>query len=142
MRWFFYGTLMDPEILGIVLGRPVDPTALTDAEITGYRRVAVRDEAYPALIPAPGATVAGAAAVFDAPADEARLRYYESDDYDLVDVAVSTADGALPARVFVAGQGMALDADTDWTPAQWRAVGDRTVMIDQARRMMAAFTAP
>jgi len=139
LRWFFYGTLLDPEILAIVLGRPVDPAALIAADIAGYRRVAVRGEVYPALIPAPGATVAGAAAVFDAASDEARLRYYEGDEYDLVDVAVSTADGDLPARAFIAGDGMTLDKDTDWTLAQWRADGDRAVMIDQARRMMTAF---
>lgn len=140
MRWFFYGTLTDREVLAIVLGRPVDPTALAEAAIAGYRRVAVRDAVYPALTPAPGATVAGVVAMLDAPDDEARLRWFEGDDYELVDALVATADGDVPTRVFVAGAGMALRSDVDWTPGDWSASAGRDAIIDEARAAMAAFS--
>jgi hypothetical protein len=39
LRFFFYGTLIDPEMLGAVLRRPVHPARRRNAVLRGYRRV-------------------------------------------------------------------------------------------------------
>jgi|HubBroStandDraft_6_1064221.scaffolds.fasta_scaffold4209316_1 hypothetical protein len=56
---FFYGTLMDRELLSRVFGRRVPARALRPARLDGWRRVAVRGCGYLVLVCCPRARVAG-----------------------------------------------------------------------------------
>ena len=48
---FFFGTLMDLDVLTYLLERPVDLDDLCPAAITGFRRVRVLGAGYPVLTP-------------------------------------------------------------------------------------------
>jgi hypothetical protein len=59
MEYFFYGTLMDDDVLGAVIGRRPLPACRATARLRGYRRVFKRWATYPVLIEEPGASVDG-----------------------------------------------------------------------------------
>ena len=101
MPLFVYGTLMDPDMLGAVLGR--DPAAgwAGAAHLPGHDIVAVAGRPYPMLIRRTGARAAGhLIAGLDA-RDMAHLRRYEGRSYHLRRVRVRRPGGALvAARLF------------------------------------------
>ncbi len=59
MRFFFYGTLLDPDIRRIVFPHLHRRLQLYPGELRGFRRVAARDGDYPVLVPHPSARVQG-----------------------------------------------------------------------------------
>jgi hypothetical protein len=119
---FFYGTLMDPEVLATVLARPVGPAELVPATLPGWRRVRALNVSYPLLCAEPAATVDGLLFRRPSARDRARIGHFESQEYEPAAVTVLGPDGgAHPADVF-----LALDAafETDgasWELATWAA---------------------
>ncbi len=120
MRFFFYGTLLDPELRAAVLGRRLGAAASVPALLAGYRRVPVVGASYPTLLPDPPARAVGRLVLgLDAGA-AARITWYESDDYDLASGWVATPAGArLRAWLFVAGPGQPAGRGA-WTYEAWR----------------------
>ena len=57
MRFFFFGSLMDPAVASIVLGREIRAEQYAPATLVNFRCVRVAEETYPALVPALGETV-------------------------------------------------------------------------------------
>ena len=101
MRYFFYGSLMDPTIAIIVLDRPVRAHDLQPATLTGYTPMRVQDEHYPALVSSTGDETRGVL-VSDISALQARrLQFYETVEFHLATVEVVTADTLLEAHVFM-----------------------------------------
>ena len=95
MRYFFYGSLMDPTIASIVLDCPVRAHDLQPATLTGYTPVRVQDEHYPALVSSRGRETRGVL-VSDISALQARrLQFYETAEFHPATVEVVTSDGAL-----------------------------------------------
>jgi hypothetical protein len=97
MRLFFFGTLLDPELFEIVVGRPLDRVAHAPARLDGWTRRRVAEEDYPVLVAdprgaAPGRLVAGLSW-----GEIDRCLFYEGDEYALrpVPVAVDPADAAV-----------------------------------------------
>ena len=139
--YFFYGTLLDPELRRVVLGRPLPPGAVVPAVLRGYRRVAVAGRGYPALVPDPRARTEGVLATGLDEAMAARISYYESDDYDIEMVVVEARGlGAVPARVFVPTRAMPL-SPAPWDLELWRRRFRRRA-IAGARAAMAALARP
>ena len=56
---FFFGTLMDLDVLTYLLERPVDVADLRPATIQGFRRARAAGASYPVLVPEPGSQVDG-----------------------------------------------------------------------------------
>ena len=103
MILFLYGTLLRPDVLERMAGQPGLARRLRPARLVGWARVALRGTPYPTLVPAPGATTAGAL-LRCGPAARARLRAYEGASYRLVPVRVATARGPVRARAWVAAR--------------------------------------
>ena len=99
--FFFFGTLMDLDVLARVIGRPVDPAELTVAEIDDYRRVRAVHEPYPVLVPAPGTTVEGRLMRPRSAWEAARVAWFEEGEYAERRWRVRTHDGGtVAARIF------------------------------------------
>ena len=101
MQFFFYGTLIDPDIRRLVLaGRTL---AVEPASLAGWRRVVLPGVSYPTIVVDPAGCVSGALAR-GADADACRrLRRYEGRQYRQITAIVNDAEGgAVSARVFVA----------------------------------------
>jgi len=102
MRYFFYGTLMDPEVRAAVLGRAAACLLIRPAMLSGYRRVHAPGRSWPVLIRAAGGRVQGVA-VEDVDARLARaLLRYEGPAYRLAMCRARLASGAaVTAAVFL-----------------------------------------
>ena len=59
MALFFYGTLMDVDVVAKVLARPFAERELVPAFLRGWRRLAVRNASYPVILPDPASRVEG-----------------------------------------------------------------------------------
>jgi hypothetical protein len=117
MRYFFYGSLTDPDVLAVVLGRR--PRRLAAATLQGWRRLRVAGECYPLIAPAPGERVEGVVADVTA-AEARRLAWYEGDDYEVRELDVELASGeAVAAQAFLPKPDLA-HADEAWDSARWR----------------------
>ena len=80
--FFFYGTLMDRELLSAVLGRRVWPCALAPAVLRGYRRGSVLGASYPVVLRQRRASVEGVILRGVGAAETARLCAYEGGGYE------------------------------------------------------------
>lgn len=88
MRFFFYGTLLDPDVTALVLGRRLPPAAFQCAILPGYARWRVEGGTYPIAVPAPGAEVIGAVVGGLSRRDVERLAYYEGPGYRIAPLKV------------------------------------------------------
>lgn len=134
---FFYGSLRDPGLLGVVLGRPVRGDVLAPAWAPGYQTRRLLRDAYPVLLPAPGERAEGALFRDPSPEDLARLRFFEEAEYDLSPLEIETDRGREAALYFrptakpKPGVGV-------WDFAAWTA-RDRAVAMLSAAELMTHF---
>lgn len=90
--YFFYGTLMNPDILRGVLGLKSEPV-LRSAKIYGYELANWAQ--YKALIDSkPGTVVTGRAYMVQSVEEEYKLAYYETNAYTLASCAIYFTDGS------------------------------------------------
>ena len=135
MRYFFYGTLLDPDVRAHILGSWINRRPLPKARLPGYRRVYIRGRHYPVVIPAAGDAVEGVLAEGLDRRAVRRLAEFESDEYVDAERTVLVGDGrTVRARVFVASP-LARPTDTPWTVEVWQ----RCHKGEFARRLRALF---
>ncbi|HYE49967.1 MAG TPA: gamma-glutamylcyclotransferase family protein [Azospirillaceae bacterium] len=91
MRLFCYGTLMDPDVRALVLGRAC-PEAVP-ARLAGWRRVRVPGEAYPVVMPDPLGSVAGLLVRLEGEAELDRVRFFEGVSFRLRQFPVESLGG-------------------------------------------------
>lgn len=95
MRCFFFGTLMDPDVRRLIIGRDLAPGQIEPAVIEHFRRVHVAKRNYPMLLPHASGWVDGLLAYhLDAEAMR-RLMVYEGIEYHLVPIFVADLRGHL-----------------------------------------------
>lgn len=120
MRVFFYGTLMDRDVLRLVLGPRGGRLRLDPATLRGYRRVGVRARSYPVVVPDPGGSVDGYLSGEVDRAMYARLVEFEGDEYAPERREVVVENGrACPAWVFVASTRVK-PTPHSWSVETWR----------------------
>lgn len=90
-RLFTYGTLMVPEVIEAVLGRPVGRA--TSAKLPDYGCYRVRDCQYPAILAEAGCVTTGCVYRDLSPTSLKQLDRYEGDLYDRRLVCVQLLDG-------------------------------------------------
>lgn len=140
---FVYGTLQDPDVLGAVLGKPVDAATLQPAVAPGFRAVAYPGRVYPALVPAPGGMAEGRIVEGLDARDLAVLDAFEADEYRRGKLEVLIAqqrhevDAYLPVIAISAG-GPAWSL-ADWTARHKQAViGSETATASALRKRLSA----
>lgn len=133
---FSYGTLLDGQLLAVVLGRRAGLPRVSPALLPDHRCVYVRDARYPVVVPAPGEHVPGGLLAGLTRTDWDRLWFYESADYELVECVVTTATGARRAVMFAGGTTAA--GTRAWSLREWQ-LRYRTAALRRIRRVMAAY---
>jgi nudix-type nucleoside diphosphatase (YffH/AdpP family) len=132
---FFYGTLCHPPLLELVLGRlpPMQPARLADHAVRW-----AAGEAFPIILPAPGAAAEGVF-VPDITAEEAaRLDFYEGGfGYEVHPVSVAHDGTETPALVYMPEPGQ-WQPGAPWRLAEWEARW-APVVVEAARAFMAGF---
>lgn len=131
---FFFGSLRDLDLLQIVMGREVAEASAPPARAFGYSTRRLADESYPILVETANGEVEGRLLMDCAPADLARLEYFEEAEYGLAEIQVTTADGPVGAQYFAA-TGKAMETDLSWSFDDWRR-RDRAVALLAAREYM------
>lgn len=138
---FAYGTLRDSDVLRLVLGREVDPAAVTPATAPGYRAVFFPRRTYPALIRDPTATAAGTLLTSLAPADLALLDLFEGEEYARTSIEIIVSGQPATADVYWPTQPISPDAPAwhlaDWTSRHKAAFlgGEADNLIELRRRL-------
>ncbi len=132
---FFYGSLRDRELTEVVLGRRVAADALVPARARGYATRRAAEEAYPMLVPEPGAIAEGVVFLGASEGDLDRLAFFEEAEYVLAPIEVETEAGPMTAQHF-RPTGKMPSVDALWDYAAWRRE-DRAVAVEAARELMA-----
>jgi len=121
MRFFFFGTLMDKDIMEAVAGHALPDNRFLPSRLTGYRRVVVRKETFPMLLEAPGAEVDGVVVEGLSAGALDRIHFFESVEYEARRVDVMLEDGARTAAHLFAATDYAANSGEDWSSEVWQA---------------------
>lgn len=127
---FFFGTLMDVELLARVAGEPVAEHQIVPAEIAGFRRTGVVGRSYPILVERPGGRVAGILVFGLSRRARKRLDIYEGKNYRLTPVNVTAGRWSVAAQyyAFVGAQSGLRSDRLDWRLDRWRRRWKRRAM--------------
>jgi hypothetical protein len=134
MTYFFFGTLMDRDVLAAVLDRPVPEGELRQAWLHDYRRVRAATACYPVLVPAPGLVVGGVLFHPASARDEVRIRHFEDGEYVERWLVAQLPGGRLAARVFFSLETLGC-TDDPWNLAEW-AHRHKETFLEQCREWM------
>lgn len=95
---YTYGTLQVPDIIGLIVGRPLSgqPARLLD-----YVRYRIQDRVYPAIVPAAGGDVPGLLYPGLDPAELERLDVYEGEIYERRAIEVLVDGASVAACTYV-----------------------------------------
>jgi len=117
LRFFFYGTLLDPDVRRAVLGSVTEAGA--PAVLHGWRRVFVRGDSYPVIRPTSGSTVDGLVLAGVSVEGTRMLRNYEGPSYRVRRLIVRGGDGgSVSAAVFVP-KDFGVATGRAWMLASW-----------------------
>ena len=138
MQFFFYGSLMDRELLALVIGRATDELRMEAATIHDFVCRRALNESFPILVPHPGGRVEGIVTDLTA-ADIARLKFYEASDcdgaeYALTALPVECRGELLQAQVFLPTVNIEGD-ETVWDFGTWAAAERALFMALVEERM-------
>lgn len=135
MQLFFFGTLMDPEIRALVMGRDVDSDRLQPAIAQGFRRVFVAGRHYPMLLKHSSGWVEGTLISGVDAQSLHRLQVYEGWEYSLRPIQVQTQSGhKVMAHVFMCPPGIEAKPRA-WRLDEWQRRHKRT-FLPKAREHM------
>lgn len=127
---FTYGSLMYSPVWQRVVSGSYQSS---DATIRGFRRLCVRDEAYPVLVVANSTTpISGRLYHEVSAADVERLDAFETDAYVRVAIAVSANGGAGVAHAYM-GRHCKEIVDIDWSPEIFEQTGIRSFLASYVR---------
>ena len=120
MRFFIYGTLLDPDVTALVLGRRLPPAKFLPAILPGYSRWRVQGGSYPISVPdrkgeVPGAIVGGLSA-----RDVARLAAYEGPGYRIATLKVKVGEATTSVSVFEPIASKLKPTNRLWDLALWQ----------------------
>jgi hypothetical protein len=140
--FFFYGSLMDHDVLSLVLGRRVRPAELLPAVLPDVARVACRGVSYPRLVAAPGRAVDGSVMPRPAARDAVRIAWFEHGEYEIVAREAWLPDGGrMTVHLFAADDAVLPASHEPWCLDDWR-VGHKAAYLEQCRGWMSGCPEP
>jgi hypothetical protein len=120
MRFFFYGTLLDRDVMAMVLGRRLPAQAFVPAELPGWSRWRVQGGSYPISLPDRKGSVAGAVVSGLSARDVARLAAYEGAGYRVSPLKVRIAGVSTMVSVFEPIVSKLKPTTRPWDLALWQ----------------------
>jgi hypothetical protein len=136
---FFFGTLMDEDVLTVVLGHPLTALGLQPARLTGWRRVSIAGRSYPMLIPHATGGVDGILVHGLDERDRCRLDYYEGPEYRMGTVTVRTDDERdVLAATYLCQPDVVAGGREEWRLDTWRMRHKRAALA-RIRSLMAGW---
>lgn len=142
-HWFFFGTLMDSDILACVLGRPVAEDKRRPGILSGFERLCLVGETYPALVRRPGCAVKGIVTADISAEESRRICFFEGDEFRLQTCSVrflnenNIALETVQALVFLAGAGLQF-SQASWDFERWQRLEKDNYLL-MTREFMAGY---
>jgi hypothetical protein len=135
MTYFFFGTLMDRDVLATVLDRPIAREEMASAWLHDHRRVRAAQASYPLLVPSPGVVVSGMVFRPRHAGDDVRIRHFEGEEYAARWLNVHLACGRRrAARVFFGVEALQ-PTEEPWDLAAWTRA-HKAAFLEQCREWM------
>ncbi|SJZ57221.1 Gamma-glutamyl cyclotransferase, AIG2-like [Enhydrobacter aerosaccus] len=138
MRFFFYGTLLDPDVTALVLGRRMAPGMFQRAILPGHARWRVQGGSYPIVVPDARAEVVGAVVSGLSQRDIERLARYEGPGYRIAPLKVKLGGVTTVVSVFEPVKSRLQPSRDVWDLHQWQLQAKRAFIS----RVRAALSAP
>jgi hypothetical protein len=133
--FFFYGSLMDRELLEAVLGRTAANLTFTPGWLTGYVAETAQGYTFPTLLERKGGRVDGIVTQGLTQADSDRITYYEdNDEYTARVVDISTATTEVAAQIFIAATPL-MSSGQAWRFEHWRK-HEKRLLLAVTRKVM------
>lgn len=132
--FFFYGSLMDVELLEAVLCRKADSLSFTPGWLNGYIAETALGYSFPTLIERSDARAHGIITAGLSTDDVARIAYFEDTEYDTVAHSIATARRPVTAHVFMANASLRSSGEA-WNFDAWRK-RDKPLLLAVTRRVM------
>jgi CBS domain-containing protein len=141
MRYFFYGTLLDGDVMALVIGRRLPPQAFVPATLAGHLRRRARGVSYPILVRDPAGEAEGVVVGGLTTRDVERLQAYEGPRYRTVPVKVTVGGVLATVSVFEPKEESFQPVDGPWDLALWQGRYKRP-FVARLRRAFAARARP
>ena len=138
MRYFFYGSLMAPDVLSVVLGRTVAPEELQPATLGGFRRVRVADETFPCLVADESSEVSGVVFESESETEQQRISFFEGFDYAFTKGLARLESGEAVEVVFCGTRTGVEDSEIAWDYGAWVRTG-KAGFLEIVRAFMQCF---
>lgn len=133
---FVYGSLRDDDVLRLTLGDAAERLQPVAAVLKDHETLKAADGPFPVLRTRAGAEAPGLLLQPMDPEVRARLDFFEASyDYALAPRRVQTADGEVPALVYVPGADIAVE-DAPWDLDLWRA-SDKALLLEIGAEILA-----
>lgn len=134
---FTFGTLMDADVLSIVIDAPIEPFVRLSATVRGLGRRWVVDDHYPVLVADSSGTTDGLLIHgLDERALE-RILFFEGEEFELGPLVVEVDDKPVDARYFAHREKKPV-SELDWTLEQWQ-LHTKPDTLHRVRRYMAHY---
>jgi hypothetical protein len=118
--FFFYGSLLDHDVMALVIGRRLPPSAFVPASLKGHVRRRAKGVSYPILQRDPGGEVEGVVVGGLTKRDVERLSAYEGPRYRIAQLKVTIGGELRTVSVFVPKEASFQPVDGAWNLALWR----------------------
>lgn len=136
-RFFFYGTLLDADVMALVIGRRLPPAAFAPAILSGHSRRRAKGATYPVVIPDPGDEVRGMVVGGLTARDVARIAAYEGPGYRIAALKVWISGRLTTVSVFEPVVARLQPSEAPWDYAVWRGRHKRP-FVARLRRALSA----
>lgn len=120
MRFFFYGTLLDPDVMALVIGRRLPPSAFVPAILPGHSRRRAKGATYPVVVRDVADRVRGVIVVGLTSRDVARLAAYEGPGYRIARLKVRVGGELATVSVFEPVVARLQPSTSPWDYALWK----------------------
>ena len=118
--FFFYGTLLDHDVMALVIGRRLPPSAFVPANLKGHVRQRAKGVSYPILQRDPGGEVEGVVVGGLTKRDVERLSAYEGPRYRIAPLKVTIGGKPRKVSVFEPKEASFQPVDGAWNLALWQ----------------------
>src|SRR6266508_3835081 len=138
--FFFYGTLLDHDVMALVIGRRLPPSAFVPAILPGHSRRRAKGMTYPVVVRDPADEVRGAVVGGLTSRDVARLAAYEGPGYRIARLKVRIAGDLATVSVFEPLALRLQPSPSPWHYALWKSRHKRP-FVGRLRKALGRATA-
>ena len=138
VTFFVYGTLLDTDILEIVLGRPICHSQMPNAKVAGLQKFTYPGDSFPILLASESSFAEGALLLNLNATDLQRMDFYEGDEYGFEPVKAQLDDGSYLDALYNNAADQSIKSDVLWSLEHWQQT-EKPVFIGYVERYMTLY---